>query len=79
LSGNKLTEADTRVIAKVDVRDEGFFLVHRITGVIEMMESTRTTKLPDGGEKIERYRMRQIDGAHDHEWREEDEDDEDDA
>lgn len=55
----------------VDFRDEGFFLFRRSSGVIEMFESTRTVKLA-GTEKIERQRMRLVDGDHAHAWAAED-------
>lgn len=51
----------------VDFRDEGFFLFRRGSGVIEMFETTRTVKL-GGTEKVERQRMRLVDGDHAHTW-----------
>lgn len=55
----------------IDFRDEGFFLFRRSSGVIEMFETTRTVKLA-GTEKVERQRMRLIEGEHAHTWAAED-------
>jgi hypothetical protein len=56
--------------ANVDIRDEGLFLVHRPSGVIEMFETTRTTT-SEGYARVERTRMRLLDGEHEHVWRDE--------
>ncbi|MCC8362822.1 hypothetical protein LK996_06995 [Lysobacter sp. A6] len=55
------------VIKSIEVKDEGLFVVHRPTGVIEMFETTRTTKVA-GRDKVERNRMRLTNGDHAHEW-----------
>lgn len=59
-------------IKAIDIKDEGLFVVHRPTGVVEMFESTRTTKIADQ-EKIERRRMRLTNGEHEHLWKDEQE------
>ena len=64
-------------LKSIELRNEGLFVVHRPTGVIEMFEDTRTTR-HGKTEKIERHRMRQLNGDHDHVWRDE-EDSEDKA
>ena len=67
--GHTLTEAERKAPLEFDVRDEGFFVVHRRTGVVEMFENTRTQVI-NGTRKTERNRMRQIDGDHAHTWKE---------
>lgn len=54
------------------VIDEGMFVVHRPTGTVEMFESTRTVRAGERS-KVERHRLRLIDGEHEHEWRDEQE------
>ena len=68
--GHVWTEAELKQIAGVSMRDKGLFVVHRPTGVIEMFETTRTTT-SEGKVKVERERMRQLGGAHDHVWTDE--------
>lgn len=71
LGGDKAAvEAVKKTLEKFSLVDEGLFVVHRPTGVIEMFETTRTTKA-DGLEKIERHRQRLLDGEHDHVWKDE--------
>ena len=71
LSGDKAAvEAVKKTLEKLSLVDEGLFVVHRPTGVIEMFETTRTTKA-DGLEKIERHRQRLLDGEHEHVWKDE--------
>ena len=71
LGGDKAAVAATKeALEKLSLVDEGLFVVHRPTGVIEMFETTRTTKV-DGLEKIERHRQRLLDGEHDHVWKDE--------
>lgn len=55
-------------IQGVEVGDEGLFVVHRPTGVVEMFETTRTTKT-EGLKKVERHRMRLVDNEHGHYWK----------
>jgi hypothetical protein len=68
--GHALSEAERKAPIDLDVRDEGFFVVNRKTGVIEMFENTRTQVI-NGTRKVERNRMRQLDGDHEHTWKEE--------
>lgn len=49
------------------VLDQGTYIVHRRTGVVEMFEGTRTTRVGDK-RKVDRLRLRQLDGAHEHSW-----------
>jgi hypothetical protein len=64
----KATPADRGSLpVDVTVRDEGFFLVHRETGVPEMVERTRTERVGDASE-VTRSRMRQMDNVHGHAW-----------
>jgi hypothetical protein len=66
LAGQKLEGMDK--MGTIDIKDEGLFVVNRTTGVIEMFETTRTTTFA-GTTKVERERMRLLDGTHDHVWR----------
>ena len=70
LADKKATAEEKAEFKSVELKDEGLFVVHRPTGIIEMFEDTRTTR-HGKTEKIERHRMRQLDGAHDHVWRDE--------
>jgi hypothetical protein len=70
LLGKKLTAEQLKEELDLAVQDEGMFLVHVPTGVIEMFESKRTTKINDKL-KVERLRMRLTNGEHAHEWAEE--------
>lgn len=54
----------------ISVVDEGLFVVHRPTGVVEMFESTRTVQA-GARSKVERHRLRLTNGEHDHVWRDE--------
>jgi hypothetical protein len=65
--GKKLTEAQLKEELNFSVEDEGFFVVHLSTGVVEMFETKRTTKINDKL-KVERHRMRLTNGEHEHEW-----------
>jgi hypothetical protein len=69
MAGRKLDKTGKEALAKLDIADEGIIVVYRPTGVVEMFESTRTTQVPGQSKKIERHRMRLLDGAHDHTWR----------
>jgi hypothetical protein len=70
LADKKATDEERAGFKSVELKDEGLFVVHRPTGVVEMFEDTRTTR-HGTTEKVERHRMRQLDGAHDHVWRDE--------
>ena len=61
---------------QISIADEGLFIVHRPTGVVEMFEAIRTVKSGDKS-KVDRHRLRLTNGEHDHIWR--DEQDEGDA
>lgn len=77
MTGHKITEAELASLT-LDVKDTGLFVVNRQTGVVEMFEATRTTTV-EGKQKVERHRMRQLEGAHDHVWRDETSEDDKDA
>ena len=62
---------------ELSVVDEGLFVVHRPTGVVEMFEATRTVQAGDRS-KVERHRLRLTNGEHDHVWLDE-QDETDDA
>ena len=66
LAGRKIDAKDA--VKSVDISDEGLFVVHRPTGVVEMFETTRTTKA-EGTTKVERHRMRLVDNEHGHYWK----------
>ena len=66
LAGRKIDEKDA--VKSVDITDEGLFVVHRPTGIVEMFETTRTTKT-EGTSKVERHRMRLVDNEHGHYWK----------
>lgn len=68
LTGEEAQKALANV--EISVKDEGLFVVHRPTGVVEMFESTRTTTV-SGKEKVERTRLRLLNGDHDHVWKDE--------
>jgi hypothetical protein len=50
------------------IADEGMFAVHRASGVVEMFEATRTVKFGDRS-RVERHRLRLLNGEHSHAWR----------
>lgn len=54
---------------EISIVDEGLFVVHRPTGVVEMFEATRTVQAGDKS-KVERHRLRLTNGEHEHVWRE---------
>lgn len=64
----KDVEIPKDAIKSVEIGDEGLFVVDRPTGVVEMFETTRTTKT-EGMTKVERHRMRLVDNAHGHYWK----------
>ncbi|HEY0660029.1 MAG TPA: hypothetical protein VGD21_01700, partial [Lysobacter sp.] len=58
LVGKKIPPKERKALPDtVAIKDEGFFLFRRDTGIVEMYESVRTIKLGDH-EKVERQRMR---------------------
>lgn len=57
---------------ELSIVDEGLFIVHRPSGVVEMFEASRTAQLGDKN-KVERHRLRLTNGEHDHVWRDEQE------
>jgi len=72
LIGEEHKEKLEDVVKSIELKDEGMFVVHRPTGVIEMFEATRTTKAA-GRDKVERSRMRLTNGEHEHVWTDEQE------
>jgi hypothetical protein len=52
---------------EMSIVDEGLFVVHRPTGVVEMFEATRTVQAGDRS-KVERHRLRLTNGEHEHVW-----------
>lgn len=71
IAGKKIDNTGKDAVRKLDIADEGLIIVHRPTGVVEMYESTRTTQMPGQLKKVERHRMRLLDGQHEHYWRDE--------
>lgn len=65
LYGQRLS--DKEKLLDLSIVDEGMFAVQRATGVPEMFEATRTVQLGDK-RKIERHRLRLLNGDHGHEW-----------
>jgi len=55
---------------EMSIVDDGMFVVHRPTGVPEMFESTRTVKYGERS-KVERHRLRLLNGEHEHVWKDE--------
>jgi hypothetical protein len=66
LLGEKMP-ADQKRKLDLSIVDEGLFVVHRPTGVVEMFESTRTVQAGDRS-KVERHRLRLVNGEHEHAW-----------
>lgn len=52
---------------EISIVDEGLFIVHRPTGVVEMFEATRTVQAGDKS-KVERHRLRLTNSEHEHVW-----------
>ena len=61
---------DQKQQLEISIVDEGLFVVHRPTGVVEMFESTRTVQA-GAKSKVDRHRLRLANGEHDHVWRDE--------
>jgi hypothetical protein len=68
LFGTKLPAGEDA--PEMSIVDDGMFVVHRPTGVPEMFESTRTVKYGERS-KVERYRLRLLNGVHEHAWKDE--------
>lgn len=62
-----MTEAIRKGVPELSIIDEGVVLFRRSTGVVELLEATRTVRAA-GELKVERRRMRLLDGDHDHGW-----------
>ncbi|MBJ7575857.1 hypothetical protein [Luteimonas sp. MC1828] len=60
-------EARAQLPAELSIIESGFVLFRRSTGVVEMLEATRTVRAA-GQLKVERRRMRLLDDDHRHEW-----------
>lgn len=69
LTGEKVP-GDQKQQLEISIVDEGLFVVHRPTGVVEMFESTRTVQA-GAKSKVDRHRLRLANGEHDHAWRDE--------
>lgn len=68
LSGEKMDKKARKKLPKdLSIDDEGFLLFHRTSGVIEMYSNERRIVLGDL-HKVERERLRLVDGEHSHEW-----------
>jgi len=70
LLGKTLPKEEKKL--ELSIVDEGLFIVHRPSGVVEMFEASRTVRLGDKN-KVERHRLRLTNGEHDHVWRDEQE------
>lgn len=73
LLGDKLPD-DRKQKLDISIVDEGLFVVHRPTGIVEMFESTRTVQA-GAKSKVDRHRLRLANGEHDHAWRDEEDED----
>ena len=69
LLGEKLP-ADQKQKLELSIVDEGLFIVHRPSGIVEMFQSTRTVQAGEK-RKVDRHRLRLLDNAHGHVWRDE--------
>lgn len=66
--GRTISEAERKELpAQVSIVDKGFLVFERATGLPEMYESVRTSKVGENA-NFERSRMRLLDGGHGHEW-----------
>ena len=70
IADSKATDQDKAALKSLDIQTEGLFVVHRPTGIIEMFEDTQTTVVGTT-KKVERNRFRQLNGPHEHTWRDE--------
>ncbi len=72
LYGRTFSVAERKELpAQVSIVDKGFIVFERLSGVPEMYENERTTKLGQNA-NYERNRMRLLEGGHGHEWAEQD-------
>lgn len=60
-------EAREKVLAELSIVNAGTAVFRHSTGVVEMLEVTKTVRAGDEL-KVERRRMRLLDGGHDHQW-----------
>jgi tetratricopeptide (TPR) repeat protein len=68
LFGRKLTDAERKDLpVKMSITDEGFIVFERATGIPELFQNVRTTKLGEQA-NYERDRMRLQGTEHEHEW-----------
>ena len=71
LYGRKIDEAERKTLpAQVSIVDTGFIVFERATGIPELYQYVRNTKVAENA-NYERRRMRLLGTAHDHEWVEE--------
>ena len=70
LYGRKIDEAERKALpVQVSIVDKGFIVFERATGVAEMYQSERTSKIAEHA-KYQRSRMRLVGQRHEHEWSE---------
>lgn len=68
LYGRKIDEAERKTLpAQVSIVDTGFIVFERATGIPELYQYVRNTKIAENA-NYERRRMRLVGQAHDHEW-----------
>ena len=68
LYGRKIDEAERKTLpAQVSIVDTGFIVFERATGIPELYQYVRNTKVAENA-NYERRRMRLLGTAHDHEW-----------
>ena len=71
LYGRKIDDAERKTLpAQVSIVDTGFIVFERATGMPELYQYVRNTKIAENA-NYERRRMRLLGTAHDHEWVEE--------
>ncbi|GHC10492.1 tetratricopeptide repeat protein [Thermomonas carbonis] len=71
LFGRKIDEAERKTLPlQVSIVDKGFIVFERATGIPEMYQYVRNTKIAENA-NYERRRMRLVEQAHDHEWSDE--------
>ena len=72
LFGRTFSAAERKDLpAQVSIIDKGFIIFERSTGLPEMYQNERTTKLGENA-NYERNRMRLLEGGHGHEWAQQD-------
>jgi len=68
LYGRKIDDAERKTLpAQVSIVDTGFIVFERATGMPELYQYVRNTKIAENA-NYERRRMRLLGQAHDHEW-----------